>query len=161
MKVNTGMPFVIVVVKWSFWDGLSVVVVSILVDACGPCIPNARSMASNMTRSGIMANANPTFTSNVNASVRRQRQPMDNLGAVPSISFDPQNLRIQTIAEHGDLGGPIRHWTVRQAVDKRLIEVVPYGHNQIVFIKASRVHVELGPSENLMKLAYSKPSPAA
>lgn len=104
-----------------------------------------------------MANANPTFTSTVNASVRRKRDPMDNIGAIPSVVFDPEMMMVSHVIVHGNLGSS-QHLTAKEAIEKRFIEVILYGHRYCVFIKSHSVQVVLTPSTNLMKQLQPSPS---
>ena len=87
-------------------------------------------------------NANPTFTATVNASVGRKRQPIDNIGSLPSVVFDPEMLTISEVLLHGSLG-TTQSMSVKQAIEKRLLEVAPYGHRVLVFIKSRQLQVRL------------------
>ena len=101
-----------------------------------------------------MANARPTTWNTVNASIRRPPTPMDKLGSIPSVAFDPELMRVSHVAVYGsslEAGG--RYLTVEQATQKRLIEVFRYGNQTCVLIKSHSVQVVLVPSTGLMKIA--------
>lgn len=104
-----------------------------------------------------MASARPTFMSTVTTAIGRQRQPMDQIGSIPSVVFDPEMMMVSHVIVHGSLGSA-RHLTFKEAVQKRYIEVIMYGHQLCLFIKSRNAQVMLTPSTNLMKQLQPSPS---
>lgn len=104
-----------------------------------------------------MANANTTRWNTVNATVRRQRQPMDNLGAVPSVVFDPDFMMVSHVVLHGSLGSA-QHLTPKEATQRKLIQTTAYGNQTIIFIKSHAAQVVLIPSGNLLRQLQPSPS---
>lgn len=101
-----------------------------------------------------MANANPTMTSKVLASKRRNRRPTDDIGAIPSLVLDDDLISITQVIAHGTLG-TARSMSLSEAVKDGYISIIPYGDKHCVFIKSHSVQVILNPSTNLIKMATS------
>ncbi len=103
-----------------------------------------------------MANAKPTFTATINNRGRRVKRPLDPLGSLPAVCYDPRIMRIGSVFLHTE-GGQATVMTRKKAINKKLIEIVLYGGKVYVFLKSHRVQINLEPTDNLLKMMSAAP----
>ena len=111
-----------------------------------------------------MANAKPTHTQTINASAigslsRRKGSPIDKLGSIPAVVYDPDMMQVSHVIQHGTgLSASAQHLTPKEAVGKKVIEFVEYGDQRLVYIKSRSTQVVLVPAVGLMRALQARPA---
>ena len=97
-----------------------------------------------------MANARPSTWNTVMASHGRPLTRRDKLsGSCPAIVIDKDLIEVVYVVHHGS--GTHHHYSLAQAQEKGLIEVVRSGFDTEVYIKRNAVSVRLRPSEMVIR----------